>query len=254
MNNYDFYDEAIAQNYEYFRKTDRFWKWEDNVVHTILRYSKNDCVQNLIDCPVGTGRFLPLYENLKLDVKGYDLSKDMLSVAASTASSLQKDFSLSLELSDINSLNAKSQIFVCFRLAHLMSPDSFHNALEVALACAENKFILQIFDLHNYSFQGCLKSKKLRFQSKTQLLKYIFRSFKSLLSGKLLKDGGFVSAGLHEDNYSAQTYWHNYASLIKIFNKHNFSVEETFELLDEKHMNKENCFIKTSILVLSRDA
>ena len=67
-----------AETYEAIRTTQARWAVENETVETWLRELKP---VNVLDCPVGTGRFIPVYRELKIDGVGMDVSKDMLALA-----------------------------------------------------------------------------------------------------------------------------------------------------------------------------
>lgn len=71
---------AVAEGYDDKReKTDK-WLVEQRVITEWL--SELPEGSNVLDCPVGTGRFLPVYEDRQLRVVGADISGDMLYRAA----------------------------------------------------------------------------------------------------------------------------------------------------------------------------
>jgi ubiquinone/menaquinone biosynthesis C-methylase UbiE len=72
------YTKNTAADYEKTRKGDEVWKKEDALMIKLL--AKHEPLR-LLDVPVGTGRFLPLYEDLGIDVIGADISSDMLDEA-----------------------------------------------------------------------------------------------------------------------------------------------------------------------------
>lgn len=76
--NPDYYLGKTAIKYEDKRKHQNSWKEEYKIVEkTISKYLP----EKIIDIPVGTGRFFPIYEKYNVDVLGIDISPDMLKEA-----------------------------------------------------------------------------------------------------------------------------------------------------------------------------
>ena len=77
----------VAAGYESRRIPQDKWKREQAIISEWLkRYPAGTCI---LDCPVGTGRFLGLYAELELDVAGVDISPDMLRLAQQKAANGQ---------------------------------------------------------------------------------------------------------------------------------------------------------------------
>lgn len=74
-----------AKQYDNKRCLKRMWIRESEVLREIMRYSArgpaDDYEFKLLDCPVGTGRFLPMWEDFGFNVTGVDISNDMLAEA-----------------------------------------------------------------------------------------------------------------------------------------------------------------------------
>lgn len=74
------YTGAVAAGYDAKREQSPKWKDEDRIVRDMLKDIKpGDWV---LDVPVGTGRFIPYYEERKFQVLGLDISGDMLMQSA----------------------------------------------------------------------------------------------------------------------------------------------------------------------------
>lgn len=65
-----------AQNYDQDRTKQKKWQIEQDAMHEFLKRVPEG--SNLIDIPVGTGRFFKFYQEKNLDVLGIDVSEDML--------------------------------------------------------------------------------------------------------------------------------------------------------------------------------
>jgi ubiquinone/menaquinone biosynthesis C-methylase UbiE len=71
------YRGKFAAGYEAKRKPQIRWKLENEIVTGMLQGAKG----TVLDCPLGTGRFLQLYKTLGLRCYGVDCSADMLNLA-----------------------------------------------------------------------------------------------------------------------------------------------------------------------------
>lgn len=74
------YHGALAQGYDAKREQSPKWLLEQRTIEDML----SDLPQRTIvlDCPVGTGRFLPFYVDKGFEIVGMDISADMLKEAA----------------------------------------------------------------------------------------------------------------------------------------------------------------------------
>ena len=70
---------ALARGYEEKRVPQEKWKAEERVLTNMV--SKLPLGLNVLDVPVGTGRFLPFYSMRQFTVTGLDISDDMLKEA-----------------------------------------------------------------------------------------------------------------------------------------------------------------------------
>ena len=107
------YNGAIAKGYDAKREDSDKWKAEDRIVGELL--SDLPAGTSVLDCPVGTGRFLPLYESKGFRVFGVDISDDMLREASQKA----KSDSTFLRLGDARKLDLPDQSYdvaICIRL------------------------------------------------------------------------------------------------------------------------------------------
>jgi len=99
----DHYYGQVAKNYEAQRQGGT-WDWEHEFVRANLGKAKT-----VVDVPVGTGRFLPLYQEAGIEAVGLDVSADMLSIAR------RKGYG-EIRKGDILKLKDKADLGVCFRM------------------------------------------------------------------------------------------------------------------------------------------
>ena len=71
------YRKKMAANYEAKRSKQLRWDMENKIVAAMLDTLNG----SVLDVPVGTGRFLKLYANLKMKCTGIDISEEMLTLA-----------------------------------------------------------------------------------------------------------------------------------------------------------------------------
>jgi ubiquinone/menaquinone biosynthesis C-methylase UbiE len=111
----DFYRGDIARDYDKERMRRSLWSFEDVAVRAMFLGRKN---LRLLDVPVGTGRFLPLFEELGFTVTGLDSAPDMLTEAA------KRGTNATLALGDAFALPFRDKSFdvaFCCRLFHLIT-------------------------------------------------------------------------------------------------------------------------------------
>ena len=70
----------VATGYDVKRVNDPKWTLEQRIIESYLSDLPADSI--VLDCPVGTGRFLPFYVTKGFQILGMDLSMDMLTQAS----------------------------------------------------------------------------------------------------------------------------------------------------------------------------
>lgn len=107
------YKGEIAAGYDAKRESQSKWHEENRIMRDWLSaFPKGTSV---VDVPVGTGRFIPLYEELGFNVLGLDISEDMLKEASEKA----KGDNTYLRLGDARDIDLSDQgydVAVCIRL------------------------------------------------------------------------------------------------------------------------------------------
>lgn len=104
-----------AAKYDCERVNNAKFKGEQTAVERLLSTVPKG--SSIIDIPVGTGRFVELYKRLGLSASGFDISPDMLTVAAEKSRSL--GYAIPLEVGNIMSLDAQDgscdvALSICF--------------------------------------------------------------------------------------------------------------------------------------------
>src|SRR3990167_9507924 len=107
------YNGEIAKGYDAKREDGEKWKAEDRIVGELL--SDLPAGTSVLDCPVGTGRFIPFYESKGFRVLGLDISDDMLREASQKA----RGDDTYLKFGDARELDFPDQSYdvaICIRL------------------------------------------------------------------------------------------------------------------------------------------
>lgn len=125
-NNQHEYEGGAASRYDSARTTDLKWAREQEIVKRYLGAVVNK-ESLVLDVPVGTGRFIPLYDELGCSSIGVDVSDDMLEEARKLGGRTR------LVRGDITSLDLDDQsvdVSVCIRLANLIPLGTVSDALD----------------------------------------------------------------------------------------------------------------------------
>lgn len=113
------YRGPVATGYDAERETSPKWHAENAIVTDML--SDLPKGTEVLDCPVGTGRFIPLYESLGFKAMCLDVSDDMLAEAAKKATSDH----ISFGTRDVRNLEMPDDSVDCslmIRLTRWLSP------------------------------------------------------------------------------------------------------------------------------------
>lgn len=120
-----FFGADQAAQYEERARNRRLWEAERGVVESIV--GRMPAGWRLLDVPVGTGRFLPLYAQQGLHVTGLDASQHMLKLAAKvgTGAKLRRG-----DIFAIDEPDASFDVVMAIRILHLIE----HADVPLALA------------------------------------------------------------------------------------------------------------------------
>jgi SAM-dependent methyltransferase len=123
------YDAVVANSYDADREVEDHWVKENEFVR---KYFESQSAANILDLPVGTGRFLPFYpvqSNVKLnDAKAENISLRIADVA-------------SLDLVETASVD----VIVCFRLMHLLRGGKRLGAFKEFGRVLRGELLLQLY-------------------------------------------------------------------------------------------------------------
>jgi len=119
------------EHYEEWRSHTRHWRREQQIVEQLLDVVDVETDDVILDVPVGTGRFFPLYAKYGPRVVGVDISTDMLSEAREKAADLEYD-DVDLRVGDILDLELEDEavdLSVCIRLMNWFDFPGFRRSL-----------------------------------------------------------------------------------------------------------------------------
>jgi len=137
------YRGATAQAYERARAKQEKWVSEQRIVENYLETLPEG--SSVADIPIGTGRFVAAYHRLRLNAAGFDISPDMIALAAGKACKIGLD--LPLHIADIRSLDAANGAFdaaVCICFLNWIDIDGTRTALRELTRVTRETLIIGI--------------------------------------------------------------------------------------------------------------
>lgn len=101
---------------------------------------------SLLDCPVGTGRFIPFYESKGFTVLGMDVSKDMIAEAVKKRTSPLVSFDVGdlVKLEDAIGSSGYFSVAVCLRILNRLTPYDFRQAMRGLQWVARDRVIFNL--------------------------------------------------------------------------------------------------------------
>jgi len=137
------YRGKMARGYETKRKTQYRWDIENKTVEDMLKLLRPETV---LDVPVGTGRFLKVYQKLGiLNVTGIDSSEEMLELAHRKR--IDKTANYRLRIGDARKLAASEKshdVAVCVRFLDLIDEEAMREVVKELCRVAVRAIILTI--------------------------------------------------------------------------------------------------------------
>jgi ubiquinone/menaquinone biosynthesis C-methylase UbiE len=131
------YRRKYAKGYEAERSKHPRWHMENEIVHAMLQTLHG----TVLDVPVGAGRFLSMYQKLKLACTGVDVSEDMLALAKAKRTPCQ------LECGNATALRFEDRSFdhvVCVRLFHMLDELDLIKVMKELCRIARHNIIFTI--------------------------------------------------------------------------------------------------------------
>lgn len=192
-----------ARSYEQKRTSDDKWQREQEAVESLLGQVAS-ASSVVLDVPVGTGRFLPLYEALGCRAIGLDISPDMLEQARGRVGSTDR---LSLAVADITALDMPDDevdVALCVRFTNLVPLDTVEQAVRELARVSKGHVVLGV---RTHSRHGALRRTARRVRdllsgSTPKLTIHSRRSVERLLvaAGLAVVESRLVAEGPHRSS------------------------------------------------------
>lgn len=148
------YNSDVAKGYDQSRENERHWARENEFVRQFMEKTN---AANLLDLPVGTGRFIQYYDKLS-SIYGIDISDSMLSEARKKIENINDAERVNLEIGNVFKLRFDKKYFdltVVFRLLHLIPDGDLENAISELCRVTRNQILLQTY---THSKRGIINS------------------------------------------------------------------------------------------------
>lgn len=245
------YRKDVAATYVKQRLLEPQWHKEQKIVDELIRKYVNRG-ESVLDAPLGTGRFIPEYNNLELQLYGLDVSEDMLNEAKKSLDGRQDQFHLIKGDIEIIPLpdNTVDHI-ICTRFLNWVPLNTVNNVLGEFNRVSRGKIIVEIRLINMHGALGraiktLLNSKKILkmvLAAPKKLFDYILRllrvAFDRVTSGDSTGSGRV-----------SQSYRHK--SIMNMFSSEGLSVIEEI-ILDESEFNPRWITRPLEIFVLTHD-
>jgi ubiquinone/menaquinone biosynthesis C-methylase UbiE len=130
-----------AETYDAIRTKQARWDFENETVEQWFREMK-PIAKKVVDVPVGTGRYLKLFHELKVHVTGYDISEEMLALAKKKAPKGAK--LIYLAQASATELPGRDQHYdgaVCVRFLDLIDEEAMRKVV-TELARVSRRFVI----------------------------------------------------------------------------------------------------------------
>jgi SAM-dependent methyltransferase len=204
------YTGATATGYDARRIPTAKWLSEDNAVRELLRVLPVGA--RILDMPVGTGRFLQLYQERGIKVAGRDISSDMLRAARNKLNELG-ELECSLEIADIRAIPDADNHYDCIlsiRFLNWMDSRGLEEVLRELRRVSKRHLIVGI--RHKVSARDLLLLGP--------------KGWRRLLIGHLLEFRRWMRYLLgHEQSKKARTIQHKKDVVLRTFSRLNLRID-----------------------------
>ncbi|HVO73169.1 MAG TPA: methyltransferase domain-containing protein [Ignavibacteriaceae bacterium] len=138
-----YYSGVNADTYELRRKCNPKWQFEEETLKRVLDDLKTG-INDLIDAPVGSGRFLEFYKTLGKEkiIYGIDYSGDMLKIALEKCNLPNISFIKKDIIND--KLQVSADLSICYRFLNLINHDEAAKVLNNLLTSAKKYSLIAI--------------------------------------------------------------------------------------------------------------
>lgn len=173
MNVADNYYGNIANSYEQERSKGLKWQREHETLHAALKAS---AATSVLDVPVGTGRFVSLYDSHGMAAIGMDISPDMLAQAREKA--LESGVAIDLCIGDVRAIalpDDSVDLVVCIRLLNWLPTCALPSVISELQRVSRNGVILSARHLTPLSSRSVVRPRTLARRTKHLLFGSIRR-------------------------------------------------------------------------------
>lgn len=151
-----YYWGEVVEQYDDIRRPKERWRFDMTGLPVLLEGMKS-----VLDCPVGTGRFLPIYQKLGIEPQGVDVSADM--VAKATANGFPN-----CQVGDAVALPLEDQsvdVVVCTRLMIHLQPEDAYPAIQEFKRVARRRVIIdaRLGQVTQVPFRGTILHSRAEF-------------------------------------------------------------------------------------------
>ncbi len=207
-----------VMTYDENRKGSYLWEQEKKIVDNYIKNIQKG--KNLLDLPIGTGRFIDLYEKAELTVYGVDISEDMLKEASKKVAKNQKVNLLQGDAENIPLADNSVDYIVCVRFMNWVPISVVENVVKEFSRVTRNECIVSM-PLKDGIILKALKSV-VNPRKTTNKVKNLL----NLLSNKMIK---VKSKPVKHVNTSSSK---NKIKVLQIFNKNGFIVNKEIKILN----------------------
>lgn len=121
-----------ATEYDDKRRTKQRWAFDLQSLPSMIKGARH-----ILDCPVGTGRFLTIYQSMGIEVTGLDISPHMLTLAHEYGiGTMMEGDATAIPLPD----NAVDTV-VCFRLFFHLQPEDIQAVAREFMRVASDRIV-----------------------------------------------------------------------------------------------------------------
>jgi ubiquinone/menaquinone biosynthesis C-methylase UbiE len=152
------YNQKIASSYEKDRVVEPIWAKEQDYVGNFINNVSSG--QQLLDIPVGTGRFFSFYAKAGINVTGLDISENMLEEASGKLALFENKENIRLAVDNITQLklaDASVDISICWRLFHLLPETTLVRAIGELSRVTKKQILVQTFGAKEKQYFSTVK-------------------------------------------------------------------------------------------------
>jgi ubiquinone/menaquinone biosynthesis C-methylase UbiE len=231
-----YYKGNVAAQYDKERADEKKWQMELDIIRRIVTRIEPDA--SILDVPLGTGRFLAIYERRGVKhVVGIDISEDMLLQARQRQLEEPGRYPASMIVGDAENLPIKNQsvdYVVCIRFLNWLSGDHFNVVLAECQRVARRGLIIGVRVYSRLSLSNLIQ---LRSPHLEPALRHALRSVRSALEQLATSTGHldfsskrqpFAASDPPYDNERNEFKFHGDIQVLDLFRKNGLRISRQF--------------------------